>query len=203
MGIARRTMIMAAAALTLAACNNAGGSGAGAGVNEDMSLGPKDAKVTLIEYASPTCPHCAAWNEEVFPVLKSRYIDTGKVRYVLREAPIHGAPDVAVFMLGRCAGQDKYFQVVDAAMRSLEEVQASGDLRGWVVRIGQSMGMNQQQIDTCLNDAKSMEALTKRAQKGMDEHQVRSTPTFILNGRKLDTAPSAADLPGLIDPLLK
>jgi len=204
--IARRTLITtaaAAAALALAACNNA--KGGAVDVREDMSLGQASAKVTLIEYASPTCPHCAAWNEEVFPEFKRKYVDTGQVRYVLREAPIHGAPDVAVFMLGRCAGKDKYFNVVDGAMRTLPELQATGDMRAWVFRVGQSAGMSESQIQTCLDDEKAVERLNERANKGMEEFKVNQTPTFVLNGKVVETpgAPTLAQLSAMIDPLLK
>jgi protein-disulfide isomerase len=200
--IARRSMLIGAAALSLTACNNGGGA---TDLSQDMSLGQADAPVTLIEYASPTCPHCAEWNHTVFPAFKAKYVDTGKVRYVLREAMIHGPPDAAVFMLARCAGKDRYFSVVDAAMRSLPELQQNPtDQRGWVMRIGQSMGMNDTDIDKCITDAKALETLNARYEKQMKEFQVEYTPTFILNGKKLtnQAPPTLAELSALIDPLL-
>ena len=203
--IARRTLIAAAgvAALTLAACNG-GKGGAGTDISQDMSIGSADAPVTVIEYASPTCPHCATWNEEVFPEFKKKYVDTGKARYVLREAMIHGAPDAAIFMLARCAGDERYFRVVDGAMRSLPELQATGDVRSWVFRIGQSMGMNDKQIDACITDEKKLQALQTRYDKQMEEFKVTSTPTFIVNGKKMEqpAPPTLAELSAVIDPLL-
>ena len=205
--IARRTIItglVGAAALALAACKPGGGGATD--LSQDMSLGSADATVTVIEYASPTCPHCADWNHEVFPHFKKKYVDTGKVRYVLREAMIHGPPDAAVFMLARCAGKDRYFSVIDAAMRSLPELNADPTgVRGWVMRIGQSMGMSDADIDKCITDRKALEALNTRYEREMKEFDVRFTPTFVINGKKLDTQapPTLAELSAIIDPLLK
>lgn len=204
--IARRTMItglLGASALALVACKPGGGGATD--LSQDMSLGSADAKVTLIEYASPTCPHCADWNEEVFPSFKKKYVDTGKVRYVLREAMIHGPPDAAVFMLARCAGKDRYFSVIDAAMHSLPELNANpGDMRGWVMRIGQSMGMSDADIDKCITDPKALETLNSRYERQMKEFNVEYTPTFIVNGKKIDSQspPTLAELSAIIDPLL-
>ena len=100
-------------AVSLAACKPAGGPGAVA--SGDMSLGNPNAKVTVIEYASLGCPICAKWNNDIFPAFKTKYIDTGKVRYVLKEMLTGDEPVAAAgFLLARCAGKDKYFQVVDA-----------------------------------------------------------------------------------------
>src|ERR1700761_2807887 len=123
MRIIARTAVVAAAALALVACK--GGNHAAANFDQDMTMGPAKAPVTVIEYASVTCPHCAAFNADVFPSFKAKYIDTGKVHYVFRETPIHGAIDVTGFLLARCAGPDKYFKVIDAIMRDQEHVFAS------------------------------------------------------------------------------
>jgi protein-disulfide isomerase len=202
--IARRTMILSAAAFGLGLAGCKPGAGAGVDVSQDMSLGSATAKVTVIEYASPTCGHCATWNEEVFGPFKAKYVDTGKVRYVLREAMIHGPPDAAVFLLARCSGKDRYFSVVDGAWRSLGELQASGDVRGWVMRIGQSMGMSDADIDKCISDQKALDELNERYTKQMKEFDVNATPTFIINGKKLDSPapPTLAELSAVIDPLL-
>jgi len=201
--IARRTMIALAAAFAvgLAGCNK---GSTGADVSADMSLGPANAKVTVIEYASPTCPHCAHWNEETFGPFKAKYIDTGKVRYVMREAMIHGPPDAAVFLLARCAGKDKYFSVVDGAWRTLPELNQSGDVRGWIMRLGQSMGMSDGDIDKCITDQKALDALNARYTKEMKEFDVQYTPTFVVNGKKIETPapPTLEELSAIIDPLL-
>src|ERR1700744_6017788 len=98
---------------------------------DDMSLGNPDARVTVIEYASASCPHCAHFNNEVFPAFKAKYIDTGRVHYVFREfltAPAEIA--AASFLIARCAGRDKYFSVLDSIFRGQEQMYATGDVKG-------------------------------------------------------------------------
>ncbi len=117
--ISRRLALVLAAAASLAACSKVGGSA----VPDDMTMGNPNAKVTVIEYASVACPHCAAFNNELFPAFKAKYIDTGKVRYVAREA-LTGNPALAAagFLLARCAGKDKYFFVTDAIYRAQDQI---------------------------------------------------------------------------------
>jgi protein-disulfide isomerase len=205
--ISRRALgLTAAAALTalsLAACGGKeGGSTAG-----DMSLGNANAKVTVIEYASVTCVHCAAWNEEVFPEFRKKYIDTGKVRYVFREMLTPPA-DVAAagFLVARCAGDDKYFQVVDAVMRGQQEMFGSGDPaapRNVLLRIAQSAGMTEAQFTECVSDEKALTALNERVEKQAAEFEVQSTPTFVVNGEKMkEGAATLAELDGWIQPKL-
>lgn len=204
--IARRSMIIGSASvLTLAACNK-GGSGAAVDISQDMSMGSADAKVTVIEYVSPTCPHCADWYKEVFPGFKAKYIDTGKVRYVMREMPIHGAVDYAVFMLARCAGKERYFNVVDGAWNSLGELMADQtQQRAWIMRLGASAGMSQADTDKCVGDKKVLEQMNARVEKSAREFTVEYTPTFVINGKKIESPspPTLAELSARIDPLLK
>ena len=112
------------AVLGLSACSKGGG----AVTADDMSLGNANAPVTVIEYASVSCTHCAAWNKEVFPAFKAKYIDTGKVNYVSREA-LTGEPRLANAgaMLARCAGKDKYFQVTEALYNAQTTIFQTGD----------------------------------------------------------------------------
>ena len=203
--IGRRSMIIGSAALALAACNP--GGGANVDVSQDMSLGSADAKVTVIEYVSPTCPHCASWYKEVFPGFKAKYIDTNKVRYVMREAPIHGAVDYAVFMLARCAGKERYFNIVDGAWNSLPEFMADpSQQRSWIMRLGASAGMSEAETNACITDEKKLEAMNARVEKQMQEfNSIQYTPTFIINGKKLESPapPTLAELSAQIDPLLR
>src|SRR4051812_45765963 len=122
-------------ALALAACSK----GAGKVGAEDMSMGDANAPVKMVEYASASCVHCAAFNNEVFPAFKAKYIDTGKVHYTLKEfltPPVEMA--AAGFLTARCAGKDKYFSVLDAVYHSQQEMFQSGDIRGPLLRIAQS-----------------------------------------------------------------
>lgn len=181
--IARRTMILGAAvsaAMALAACNN--GKSEGGVTADDMVMGNANAPVTVVEYASVTCSHCAKWNEEVFPAFKAKYIDTGQVKYVFREFPTAPAQVAAAgFLVARCAGKDKYFQVVDAIMRGQNEIFA-GDARGVLLRTAQSAGMTEQQFNACVTDEKALEQFNKRADDAV-KAGVRSTPSFVVNGK--------------------
>jgi protein-disulfide isomerase len=179
--IVRSISIAAAAISLLAACGDKGGQTA---LNGDMDMGNPQSPVTLVEYASPTCSHCARFDREVFPALKARYIDTGKIHYVFREfltSPEQVA--AASFLLARCAGKDKYFQVIEAVFRSQEEMFTTGDSRTPLLRIAKSMGMTEERFNTCLNDAPALEALNKRVARGIDEDKISGTPTFIINGK--------------------
>ena len=152
----------------------------------DMALGPKDAPVTIIEYASMTCPHCAAFNEQVFPKIKSEYIDTGKVRYIFREFPLD-IKAAAGSMLSRCIAKDdapKYFAVIDMLFRQQND---------WVVknttetltRIGKQAGLTQQQVEACLKDQALLDKIAADQKYASDVLKVDSTPTFFINGEKI------------------
>lgn len=165
--------------LMLAAC---GGKGA-APVEGDMALGaPEGAKVTVVEYASVTCAGCAAWNEQVWPQFKARYVDTNKVRFVFREFPTP-PQDVAVagFLLARCAGEDKYFHVIDQIMRSLPELHAGTPPRDILLRTARDAGLSEAQFQTCVANPEGVAAMEKRIKAAQDTG-VTGTPTFMING---------------------
>ena len=198
MRIIFRTAVVATAALALVACNNKKGA---TDLNQDMGMGNTKAPVTVIEYASVTCPHCAAFNKDVFPQFKAKYIDTNKIHYVFRETPIHGAYDVTGFLLARCAGPDKYFKVVDAIMRDQEHVFA--DPRGAYLAIAESAGLNEKQFDACENDQTATKKFLDRTKAEAAEYGVDSTPTFIVNGKTMPPGETTLDaLSAEIDPLL-
>jgi protein-disulfide isomerase len=197
---ARRTLVLAAALLALAACNN---KKAASNFDQDMSMGSAKAPVTVIEYASVTCPHCAAFNADVFPAFKAKYIDTGKVHYIFREMPVHGAIDIAGFMLARCAGADKYFQVVDGIMRAQSQFETSAP-RDVYLSVAKSAGMSQADFDKCENNDDATKKEVERTQKEAEEYNVNATPTFIVNGKTVGVGDvSLGDLSAVIDPLEK
>jgi len=153
---------------------------------DDMSQGNPNSKVTVVEYASATCSHCGRWNNEVYPAFKAKYVDTGKVNYVYREiltAPAEVA--AASFLMARCAGKDKYFQVVDSVYRSQEEMFTTGQYRDVLVRIAQSAGMDEAKFTACVSDEKALKALNARVEKYSKEQDIRGTPTFVVNGKKV------------------
>ena len=170
----------------------------------DMALGPANAAVTITEYASMTCPHCAAFSENVFPKIKSEYIDTGKVRYVFREFPLD-IKAAAGSMLSRCIAKDdsgKYFVVTDLLFKQ------QGD---WVVknttesltRIGKQAGLSQQQVETCLKDQVLLDKIVSHQKYASEILKVNSTPTFFINGEKIKGETSIEEFEKKINPLLK
>ena len=200
--ISRRLMIVAVAALSLVACSKGGSTAAS---DDDNTLGDPKAKVTVVEYASVACPHCARFNNDVFPELKKKYIDTGKVYYVAREA-LTGDPTVAAagFLLARCAGKDKYFAVTDAIYRAQEDMYKSGDVHGTLLHVAESAGMNEDQFTRCITDADAIKALNDRVEKSAKQDNVDGTPFFIVNGKKWKEGEvSMADVDAELQPLVK
>jgi protein-disulfide isomerase len=194
--LSRRLVIAAAMAATLAACAKSGAS-VGAPGPEDMTMGNPQAKVLVAEYASVACPHCAAFNNDVFPAFKAKYIDTGKVHYVLHEMLVGGQAEQALaaagFLLARCAGKDKYFAVTDEIFHAQTQIFNSGDLRGGLLRIAQSLGMTEPQFNACVGDQNALKALNARVEAASKDG-VNSTPTFIINGQKLEGEQTLAEL---------
>ena len=190
----RRLALIAASLAVLAACSK---SNVGAPRPEDMTMGNPNAKVLVAEYASVACPHCAAFNNDIFPAFKAKYIDTGKVHYVLHEMLVGGQSEQALaaagFLLARCAGKDKYFPVVDEIFHAQKSIFDSGDLRGGLLRIALSTGMTEQQFNTCIGDQAALKALDARVQAASKDG-VDSTPTFIINGNKMVGEQTLADL---------
>ena len=180
----RRLLIVAAlAAAALAGCTKADGQGAIA--SGDMSLGDPNAKVKVVEYASASCSHCAAFNNEVFPAFKKKYIDTGKVHYTLKEFLTPPAEVAAAgFLVARCAGKDKYFTVLDAIYRNQQEMFQSGDFRGGLLRVAQSSGMTEAQFNACVQDEAALKALNARVERAVNQDKITGTPTFLVNGKK-------------------
>ncbi|RZJ16958.1 MAG: DsbA family protein [Brevundimonas sp.] len=183
--MSRRAALTAAALTAMAAV--AGCSGAKGGAAEgDMALGAAEgAKVTVVEYASVTCGHCAVWNDEVWPEFKTKYVDNNKVRYVFREFPTP-PQDVAVagFLIARCAGEDKYFDVIHQIMASQKEWVAGANPRDTLIRVANAAGLNQQQFEACVRDEDAIKAMEARIKAGLDAG-VSGTPTFLVNGTKV------------------
>lgn len=195
--LSRRLALMVLPVLALAACgaaNGDGGKAAGAassgaavaGTELGHFKGSPDAPLTLIEYASPTCPACKYFHEAILPTLQEKYISTGKLKYVLREYPLHGNVDIASFVLARCAGPDKFFDVVNDLFASQEGVvQAAqiGALSATLKTIGKRHGIEtDEQFDACMKDPKLREDMSKVYQTA-EKYNVGGTPTFVLDGK--------------------
>jgi len=170
----------------------------------DMILGSKDASVTIIEYASMTCPHCAAFTLNVFPQLKSQYIDTGKVKFIFREYPLDQVA-LAASALARCVAKDdaaKYFAIVDILFK-----QQSGlvsDPLGTINRVGKQAGFSEQMIKACVQDDQTVQkSILDVRQYAYDTLKVNSTPTFFVNGTLVRGETSFDSFEKMIKPLLK
>jgi protein-disulfide isomerase len=179
-----RNLFLALAALTLTAC----GGGSNAVVDGDMAMGaPEGAKVTVVEYASPTCPHCALWQQNTWPAFKAAYVDTNKVRYVFRELPTPPAEVAAAgFLLARCAGEDKYFDVIHAIMESQKEWQTGTNPRDSLIRIAGGVGIDEAEFQRCVTNPEAIAALETRIKAATDAGVI-NTPTFFVNGRQVSS----------------
>ena len=174
---------------------------ADAGPNGDVMLGSDKAPVTIIEYASMTCPHCAHFSENTFPELKKRYIDTGKVRYTLRTFPLDQLA-AAGFMVALCGGKDKYMQIVETLFAKQEQ---------WIVQdpvpplkeIAKQYGITEDQFNKCLANQKMLDDIQAVRDHAVAKLGVNSTPTFFINGKKLVGDLSIDQMAKEIDPYLK
>lgn len=172
-----------------------------AGPAGDVALGSDKAPVTIIEYASTTCPHCAHFYATTFPELQKRYIDTGKVRFIYREFPLNQL-DVAAFMLARCAGNDKFMPIVDALYAKQPEWMVDQPLVP-LARIAKQFGYTEKSFNECLANHKVLDALQEQRDRAYTKLGVQSTPTFFINGKMLVGDQSIEALAKVIDPYLK
>ena len=158
-------------------------SGGGA-VPGDRTLGSSQAPITLIEYAAPMCPHCARFNAEVIPLLKSNYIDTGKVFYIFRVFPI-GAADVPAEALARCQPKESYFGFIDLLFRNQDKWDPENgvtDVHGALVSLSRIAGMSAEQADACMNNQDEQKRIMAVAQDASARYGITGTPTLIING---------------------
>jgi protein-disulfide isomerase len=152
---------------------------------EDIVMGKPDAPVTIVEYASMTCPHCAQFHTAVLPPLKAKYIDNGQVKLILREFPLDGLA-VAAFMLARCAGPDRYYPMVAA----LFETQGTWAVPGTegkdkLLLIARQAGFSKEKFDQCLADKDLFNKIVAVRQQANEKFQVDSTPSFFVNGKRM------------------
>jgi protein-disulfide isomerase len=153
----------------------------------EMTMGDPDAPVTLVEYAMFTCPHCAAFAQDVFPKIKENYIDTGKVRLVFREVYFN-KPALWAAMIARCAPADRYFGVADALFATQASWAAESDpqaMLGKLYGVGRQAGLSNEQMDACMQDRAMAEALVAEYQKNAAADGVEATPTFLIDGKKV------------------
>jgi len=164
----------------------------------EMSMGPADAKVTIIEYASASCPHCANFYKTTFQDLKKDYIDAGKVRFIVREFP-HNDAGLAGFMIARCAPPDKYFPVLGMIYEQ-QEMWFPKPLEG-LFKIAQLAGMSKEAFDACLKNETVAKGILDVRKRG-EGFGVDSIPTFFVNGKRFNGELTTEEFKKIIDPLL-
>lgn len=169
---------------------------------QDMVIGKADAKVTIIEYASLTCPHCASFHAEVLPVLKAEYLDTGKVKLVYRDFPLDNLA-FAGAILARCGGPEKYFTFLNVLFAQQRQWATASDPKAALTQIGRLGGVSAEQFDKCLADKALGDYILNSRLEGNQKFNVNSTPTLIINGKTEPGVPSLDDLRKKLDALAK
>jgi protein-disulfide isomerase len=164
----------------------------------DIVLGDENAPVTIIEYASMTCPHCANFNNNTLPVIKEKYIDTGKVKLILREFPFDPRA-VAAAMLARCAAPEHHYALIDVLFKRQREWAQAPDPRPVLLQIARFAGFSQETFEACLKSQELLDNVRKVQEKGADDYGVESTPTLFINGDKHTGALSPDELSKIID----
>lgn len=166
----------------------------------DQFLGKADAPVTIVEYASMTCPHCAHFHKETLPAIKEKYIDTGKARLILREFPFDPRAE-AGFMLARCSN-DKYFPMVDVLFKQQEQWAGVENAKEALLQLSKLAGFTQESFEACLTDQKLVEQIRAVRDRGRDDFKVDSTPTFIINGNVYKGAKTVEEMSAIIDSMV-
>jgi protein-disulfide isomerase len=167
----------------------------------DQIQGQAGAPVTIVEYASMTCPHCSHFHETTYPEMKKKYIDTGKVRFIFREFPLDPVA-LAASMLARCAGNDKFFPLVEAFFAQQKDWVVQKPLQP-MLSIAKQAGFTQQSFDQCLTNQQIEQALVEQRTRAAQKFNVNSTPTFFINGKIFRGALTPEELDKQVAPYLK
>jgi protein-disulfide isomerase len=168
----------------------------------DLVVGSNDAKVTIIEYASLTCGHCANFHNRTWPELKKKYVDTGKVRFVLREFPLDPLA-TAGFMLARCAGGEKQYAMIDVFFEQQRNWAFGNKPLDALMALSRQAGFTQESFEACLKNQSVYDAVEWVRKRASDKFGVSSTPTFFINGRMERGALSLEEFEKIIEPLLR
>ena len=168
----------------------------------EMALGAADAPVTIIEYASMSCPHCATFHTDVFPDLKSNYIDTGKVYFIFREFPLN-TPAFQASVLARCGGPSRFFGFIDILFNQLQTWAAGPDPLSELAQIGRLGGISNEKFQSCLRNKRITDGILKNRLTGEQTHKVASTPSFVVNGQMLVGVQDISQFDAVLGPLLE
>lgn len=171
------------------------------GALPEMSLGKADAPVTIVEYMSMTCPHCAHFHNETFDKIKEKYVDTGKARFIIREFPFDPRA-AAAFMLARCAPNGAYFPMVSMLFKQQETWAGADDGKAALLQMSKLAGFTQESFEKCLTDQKLLNDVNAVRERGAKDFGVNATPTFLINGKRYSGAMSVETMSALLDSLL-
>lgn len=167
----------------------------------DKTFGPADALVTIVEYASITCHFCMKFHSETWPGLKQKYVDTGKVRFIMREFPLDPLA-TAGFMLARCAGDEKWYAVLDLLYRTKETWGHAQNPADALLQTVRQAGFTQDSFETCLRNDKLFQDVRSVADRAAREFGVNSTPTFFINGERRTGALTLQEFEKILEPML-
>jgi protein-disulfide isomerase len=208
----RRDTLILAASATIATSFGLGAAQGQEGTTKDVAalanvaipdkvLGSADAKVTVIEYASPTCPHCAQFSNDVYPVFKTEYVDSGKVKFILRPY-IRNLQDAVVFLLAYSAGDDKFHQVVETYFKTQGTWGLAEKPRSALLDVAKQLGFTEESFDAALANQELFDGMKKMQEQASNEFKLEGTPTFYINGKQLTGEKTLEELKAEIDPLL-
>jgi protein-disulfide isomerase len=173
--------------------------------SRDRTMGSPKAPILMVEYAAPTCPHCAHFDMEIFPQFKQKFIDTGKVYYVFRVFPL-SAVDVAAESIARCLPEDNYFQFIDLLFRNQSKWDPDGydipDVHSALVQMGSTAGLSADKVDACIGDQTVAKQVAQVGQDAQTKYQISGTPTFLINGQVHGPFVDYTELQDFITPML-
>jgi len=207
----RETLVLAAAASAISLCGVASASAAEGDMVDmaklmapaipDKVMGSAEAPVTVIEYASPTCPHCAAFHNNVFEGFKTAYVDSGKVQFILRPF-VRNVLDAAVFMLAEASGETNYNNVIATYFRTQQTWGTSDKPRDAILEIAKQLGFTQETFDAALSNQELFTGMETMREQALNELGLEGTPTFYINGKTLSGDKTMEQLAAEIDPLV-
>jgi protein-disulfide isomerase len=208
----RRDTLILAVSATLATYCGMGVASAQEGTTKDVAklaevaipdrpLGSDTAPVTVIEYISPTCPHCAAFHNNVYPQFKTDYIDTGKVKFLVRPF-VRNVQDAVVFMLAEAAGPEQYHNVVETYFKTQDQWGVSDTPRDALLAIAKQLGFTGASFDEALKNQDLFKAMETMREQALNDFNLEGTPTFYINGKQLTGDKTLDVLSAEIDPLL-
>jgi protein-disulfide isomerase len=171
------------------------------GALKDISIGKEDAKITIVEYASMTCPHCRHFHETTLPEITKKYLDTGKARLILREFPFDPRA-TAAFMLARCSAQDKHYAMISVLFQQQEVWATAEDAQAALLQIARLAGFSEESFKACLTNQQLLNDVNAVRERATKEFGVESTPTFFINGKKYTGALSVEEMSAILDSML-